>query len=138
MEQIKQLRTSMVEKAREEYEQFLTEMKQLSPEEVIEKAYEIVMKEEFLLILEYSRFIEDGMIAVLATLDKPLAHLYTEWLMQENMIEEEIMVAIHSVVNIREKDLLKDDKVVEDILADGSISEERAGEESSDDEMEEL
>lgn len=137
MEQMNQLRTSMVEKARDEYEQFLAEMKQLSPEQVIEKAYEIVMKEEILLILEYSRFIDNTMIAVLATLDKPLAHLYTEWLMQENMIEEDIMITIHRVVNIREKDLFKDNEVVEDMLVDESICEERAGEESSDDEMEE-
>jgi hypothetical protein len=63
----------------EEQQIFVDELKNSSPELIIEMAYELVMREDFLLSIENEELPDDKAQALLK-LDKPLDAIYREWL----------------------------------------------------------
>ena len=66
-------------KLNDEYELFISQMKFLSPERVIEYAYEITIKKEILSCCEFSERSQTDAKA-LYELKYPLHELYEEWL----------------------------------------------------------
>ena len=69
----------LYEKASQEYQSFIGELKQMSPEKIIEKSYEKVFKEDICLSLENNDLPTPKAKALLA-LRYPLDELYHEWL----------------------------------------------------------
>jgi len=99
MDQNKKLRASIIERAKAEYEELLVGIKKLTVEEVRLKAYEIVMKEEFLIMLEHGDLKEAETLQVLNRLEDPLSTLYLEWLEQEHNLTDDLRITLEMVVN---------------------------------------
>jgi hypothetical protein len=73
------LTNQLYERLSEEYNTFLDELKQMSPEKIIEKSYEKVFKDEILFVLENNDLTADRAKALLAR-QYPLDEIYQEWL----------------------------------------------------------
>ncbi len=73
------LRQTLWEKAAKEQSDFIDGLKLLTPEQIIDKAYEKVMRDDILLTFE-NDFLEDKQVAALVKLDKPLAACYDAWM----------------------------------------------------------
>lgn len=75
------LKQWVYDKVSKEYQEFLAELKKLSVEAVIEKAYEKVMKEEVVSLLypDVSRLSDEQNLALL-TADNTLERIYNDWL----------------------------------------------------------
>ncbi len=69
----------LYEKMALEQKLFVAELKSSSPEKIIEKAYEFVMREDILLAVEGDDLLIPKAKALLK-LDKPLDAIYHEWL----------------------------------------------------------
>jgi len=63
----------------EEHKEYLENLKQKSPDEIIRSAYEICYREEFICLLESTLF-DDDVIDELLRLPNPVGMLYSEWL----------------------------------------------------------
>jgi hypothetical protein len=69
----------LYEKVQTEYENFISELRQKPPDEIIRSAYEKVFKEEFLNIIS-NRELSENQAEVLLNLEYPLQEIYQEWL----------------------------------------------------------
>ena len=67
------------EKMSEEYAQFKDDLRSKTPDEIMDKSYELVFKEDFLSHFEYNEM-DDSTIEALMTLERPLDSMYREWL----------------------------------------------------------
>jgi len=67
----------MAKRIRQEYEEFLAEMATKTPQEIIDKAYEIVIKNDIVEIVENYLSKEANK---LSDIPNPLHYLYLEWL----------------------------------------------------------
>ncbi len=105
MEQIKKLRATILKKATEEYHGRIEALKKLPVEQVISKAYEIVMKEEFLIMLEHGEHMDMETLQVLNRLEYLLSKLYLEWLEQDHDLTEELTTTLSMVVSAYLEDL---------------------------------
>ena len=71
--------TKLYDKMSTELENFISELKDQSPDLIIESAYELVMKEDLLSIFEYTDYTEDEAKA-LFELPYSLDAIYQAWL----------------------------------------------------------
>ena len=69
----------LIKRIHEEQKEYLARMEQMPPREIINKAYEICYREEFMCILENTEFAEEEIEVLLGT-PNVLAVLYDEWL----------------------------------------------------------
>ncbi|MGN0107185.1 MAG: DUF3848 domain-containing protein [Hominilimicola sp.] len=74
-----ELQKKLYQKAQEEHQNFIKELQQSTAEEVIARAYELVMRENFLIIFENEN-LTDTEVKKLLELEHPLAECYEEWL----------------------------------------------------------
>ncbi|WDV44079.1 DUF3848 domain-containing protein [Clostridiaceae bacterium M8S5] len=74
-----ELKERVCEKMKEELETRLQEISQLHPEGIIDRAYEITVKQELVMIIENEE-IDKRTFEVLDKLECPLSSIYTEWL----------------------------------------------------------
>ncbi len=73
------LRVNLYEKAFKEQEKFIADLKKLPPEEIIEKAYECIMREDILMTFE-DDYLSPKQVKALLKLEYPLASCYSRWL----------------------------------------------------------
>lgn len=74
------LHAKLYDKAYQEQEDYITHLKTLSPKEIIENAYEKVIRDDILLIFESNDGLSLEQIKALLQLEYPLASCYHEWL----------------------------------------------------------
>ena len=77
------LRELLYQKASKEQDDYVEHLKTLSPQEIIDKAYEKVMRDDILMTLEndyMSDFLSDKQVKELLKLDYPLSACYEEWM----------------------------------------------------------
>lgn len=83
----------LYEKASAEYNDFISNLKGMSPEIIISRAYEKVIKEDILVTLE-SKDLEQNEAKALYLKKCPIEHIYQEWLSNDlghmEMIEDTI------------------------------------------------
>lgn len=75
----------LVNRIHEEQKQYLEEIEQLTPKEIISKAYEICYREEFICMLETTEYSEEIMTKLLQY-QNPIAVLYREWLYMDGSV----------------------------------------------------
>lgn len=74
-------RERLYRKAAQEQEQFVDNLKLQPPDKIIEAAYEKVMRDDILMLLEPDNdFLDDKQVKALLKLDYPLSACYDEWL----------------------------------------------------------
>lgn len=100
MDELERLQNQLYEHALAERNAFLDEIRQLTPDQIIPRAYEISMKEDFYYhMTEVSEF-EPHELRVLATLKKPLAACYEKWgYRDQSDYNEDLRVCIEGVVD---------------------------------------
>ena len=93
MSKIEEINAALYNKMSKEQENFIQVLKQSTPDKIIEKAYEIVMREDILLSIE-GKDMPVSKAKQLLKLDKPLDSIYQEWLENDyshmEMIEDTI------------------------------------------------
>ena len=73
------LQTRLYEKAKREQDMYISNLLQKSPQEVLDHAYEKVMRDDILMIFE-SEDLPDKQVRQLLKLKNPLAECYDKWL----------------------------------------------------------
>jgi hypothetical protein len=81
------LKEQLYEKAETEYSDFIEVLKQSSPEEVINRAYEKVTKEEMLYLIK-DKDLDDTEIKALLKSNNLLSEFYDEWLKSNGNFNE--------------------------------------------------
>lgn len=84
-------------KASDELENFKEEVENLPPKEIIDKAYELCIKEELLYFLDDIDYYAEEKIEVLLKEEYPLDFLYHEWLRFDAGFEESWINLIQSI-----------------------------------------
>jgi len=79
METIDKLQKKLIKKLNEEYREYISKLRELSSEEIIEKSYETTMKKQFLELLNEETKIERNEVMSLLTSDNALDELYEQW-----------------------------------------------------------
>lgn len=79
MQKIEQLRQQLYEKAVHEQQQFVEQLKLLPPEQIIDAAYEKVMRDDILMTFE-DDFLNEKQVKELLKLQYPLSACYNEWM----------------------------------------------------------
>ena len=77
------LRQTLWEKAAKEQSDYIEHLKTLPPEQIIDRAYEKVMRDDILMTFEndyMSEYLSEKQVKELLKLDCPLAACYAEWL----------------------------------------------------------
>ena len=90
----------LYDKALAELNTYLENMKTRPPQEIINSAYQIVNKQDLLMILEDAEF-TPAELNVLNELDHPLQVLYEEWLPVEDRHMEELRDSVQSYLDTR-------------------------------------
>ena len=86
----------LIEKAKDEYEAFIDELKLLDKGEIIDKAYEIVAKTDILALIQCETF--TGKFRYTLRLDKPLSTIYSKWLETDSSEMDELRNTIDETV----------------------------------------
>ena len=73
------LRELLYQKASKEQDAFIEHLKTLPPEQIIDKAYEKVMRDDILMTFE-DDYLSEKQVAELLKLDYPLSACYDEWM----------------------------------------------------------
>jgi len=81
----------MAKRIRQEYEEFLAEMATKTPQEIIDKAYEIVIKNDIVEIVENYLSKE---VSKLSDIPNPLHYLYLEWLDNDYSYMDDLITSI--------------------------------------------
>ena len=93
--------TKLYNKMSTELKNFISELKDQSPDLIIESAYELVMKEDLLSIFEYTDYTEDEAKA-LFELSYPLDAIYQAWLKNDltymDLLEETIRIELEKII----------------------------------------
>ena len=90
----------LYDKALTELNTYLEDMKTKPPQEIINSAYQIVNKQDLLMILESAEF-TPAELNVLNELDHPLQVLYEEWLPVEDRHMDELRDSVQSYLDTR-------------------------------------
>ena len=69
----------LIKKLETEYQEYVCELKQKNPNEIIKNAYELVIKEDIVETLKY-RNLEENKIAALLNKNELLSDLYNDWI----------------------------------------------------------
>ena len=102
MTDTEKLSEQLYDKALNEMNAFLDDLKTKPPEEIIENAYKITVRQDLMMILEFEEFTPYE-IEVLAKLDHPLQVLYEQWVAAEDHYMEDLRGSMQSYMN----DILK-------------------------------
>lgn len=94
----------LYDRASAEFDSLLEELKGLPPETIIDRAYEKVLKEDFLAHLEPGS-LNHWEIDALLTFEKPLASLYGEWMDNDLSHMDLIRQTCDDLVSYQEKQL---------------------------------
>ncbi len=86
----------LYEKVQMEYDSFIDELKQLPAEEIISRAYEKVVKEEFVCICEYDE-LPEVKAKTLYQLENSLESLYQEWMDADYGFMDGVKAAIRNL-----------------------------------------
>ena len=97
-----ELNTELYQKMFAEQEQYKAKLLTMTPQEILEQAYEFVIREDILLSLEYSDLSAKQAKALLQT-DTPLADIFTKWEKRET----DHMTDIWDTVESRANELLR-------------------------------
>lgn len=92
---VEKLHAELYEKMEEEQRVFVEELKTKTPDEILNRAYEYLMREDFLYEMEHINLNERQIRAMLAT-DTPLADLYRKWMDTEDPHKEDIKCIINN------------------------------------------
>lgn len=95
-----QIREHLYRKIEQEYDNFISELKEKTPSEIIDRAYEITIKEEILgyFYPDYNYKIEE--IVALNKLEKPLERLYEDWMDCDRNFYEELHGSISDTLEM--------------------------------------
>lgn len=96
------LRDLLYQKASKEQDAFIEHLKTLSPEQIIDKAYEKVMRDDILITFEDDS-LSDKQVEALAKLDYPLSVCYDEWQKTDVTYMDRLRDVVDDVAN----DLIK-------------------------------
>ena len=113
---LEELHELLYEKCETEYDNFIDFNMGLSPREIINNAYEMVIKSDFLLCLEYETFSREKVIA-LCNLESPLQEMYRDWLDKEDSHMETIIEIVTDLAD-RKAGRTDFDKTVDKIIED--------------------
>ena len=100
------LRQTLWEKAAKEQSDYIEHLKTLPPEQIIDRAYEKVMRDDILMTLEndyMSDFLSDKQVKELLKLDYPLSVCYDEWQKTDVTYMDRLRDVVDDVAN----DLIK-------------------------------
>ena len=78
----KDIREELLEKATKEQSEYISELQKMTPEQIIEKCYETVMREDILLTFEYeckSPQLSNEQVKALLKMQYPISACYDEW-----------------------------------------------------------
>lgn len=75
----KELRDLLYQKASKEQDEYIENLKTLLPQEIIDKSYEKVMRDDILVTFE-DDYLSDKQVAELIKLDYPLSACYDKWM----------------------------------------------------------
>lgn len=103
---LEKLRNVLYEKASKEQEFYYAELKKMSQEQIIEKAYEIVMREDIMIVFE-DESLSDKQVEALVKLDYPLSACYDEW----QKTDVSYMDRIRDVIDDFANDLIRKNEV---------------------------
>ena len=106
--------TLLYEKVQAEYDSFIDELKTKPVDEVVEKAYEKVMKEELVSMFypEYEKYdISD--IKALNKCEKPLEELYQGWMDFDGGIHESLEYSIDDTIETLKREQKEKNKYME-------------------------
>lgn len=95
MNDTEKLSQQLYDKALNEMNVFLDDLKTKPPEEIIESAYKITVRQDLMMILESEDF-SPYEIEVLANLDHPLQVLYEQWVSMEDHHMEDLRNSMQS------------------------------------------
>ncbi len=110
MNQTEELRDLLYDKVKAEYDQFLDGLKTLPVEEVIQKSYEKVFKEDILLTFEESEHFSDEQLKALLKTSNTLDACYTAWLKQDYTYMDMLSDTIGDYAENRVKEIVKAQK----------------------------
>ncbi|HOA79970.1 MAG TPA: DUF3848 domain-containing protein [Defluviitaleaceae bacterium] len=79
----------LIEKAKDEYEAFIDELKLLDKGEIIDIAYEIVAKSDILTLIQCEDYSPESLDTLLR-LEKPLSTIYSKWLEIDSLVMDEL------------------------------------------------
>ena len=96
------LRQTLWEKAAKEQSDYVEYLKTLPPEQIIDRAYEKVMRDDILIVFE-DESLSDKQVEALVKLDYPLSACYDEWQKTDVTYMDRIRDVIDDVAN----DLIK-------------------------------
>ena len=102
MNKIEDINTALYMKMTKEQTDFIQMLKQSTPEIIIEKAYEIVMREDILLTIE-EKNLTISQVKQLLRLEKPLESIYQEWLSNDCSYMEMLQDTINDFADKLEK-----------------------------------
>lgn len=99
------VKEQLYEKAKKEQADYYNEVKQLSKDKIIEKAYEISIRQEIYSILESeviydNNFLNDNQAKVLLSSRSPIFEIYEEWLGNDYNICEDIRQTVIDCVDV--------------------------------------
>lgn len=86
----------LLDRINKEQEEYIEEIKQLPPEKIIAKAYEICYREEFIIILETAS-LEDKTIDKLLKYTFVIDMLYNKWLKTDGSVCDMLIDVINDV-----------------------------------------
>ena len=108
------LREELYEKISLEYDSFIEKIKQLSPEKIIDKSYEKVMKEE--LVSMFYPENEQYDISDIKALNKseyPLEELYQGWMDEDSGIHQALESSVETTIDFLKKEQKNKNKDIE-------------------------
>ncbi len=103
------LKMDLNEKVEQEYASFKKELEQKSPKEIIEKAYELVVKQEIKDELKEKNLTKDELKALLKEKDL-LSECYEDWRNSDGRLGEVISYTIDDSIEIIEQEYKKENK----------------------------
>ncbi len=103
------LKMDLNEKVEQEYASFKKELEQKSPKEIIEKAYELVVKEQIKEELKEKNLTGDELKALLKEKDL-LSECYEDWRNSDGRLGEVISYTIDDSIEIIEQEYKKENK----------------------------
>lgn len=96
-------------KLEKEYNDFKEELEQKSPKEIIEKAYELVMRHEIKEDIRYRELSLTELKALVNTKDV-LSKCYDEWEENSSTLDEAIYPVMDNAIEIIERDFIEEEK----------------------------
>ena len=94
----------LYERASAEYAEFIKDLEQKTPQEIMDAAYEIVLKADILCLLE-SHDMDKKEINVLLTLEKPLDNIYSKWMDSDHSHMDILQQTMDDLIDEQEHNL---------------------------------